>query len=252
LDEIEKHPLLCFTLLASTPGSSQFQLFILQSSIVNHIMGGVPMDMDLTTLISELKKKEAIEVTEQRLNAGEDPLKILEDSRKAMQIVGTRFSEGTYFIPDLVYSGKILEQIAEMVKPMLSQAPETRKQGKIVLGTVAGDLHDIGKNLVTFMLDVNGFEVYDLGIDVQPQIFVEKIKEVQPQIVGMSGFLTSVYQAMKDTVDAIASAGLRNEVKIMIGGGVMDEEVRKFAGADAYGQDAMVAVNLAREWIGGE
>jgi 5-methyltetrahydrofolate--homocysteine methyltransferase len=209
------------------------------------------MGEDLVTLIAELKKQEAIQVTEQRLKSGEDPLKILDDGKKAMQIVGRRFSEGTYFIPDLVYSGKILEQVAELVKPGLSQAPHAGELGKIVLGTVAGDLHDIGKNLVTFMLDVNGFAVYDLGIDVKPQIFVDKIREVQPQIVGMSGFLTSVYQAMKDTVDAIAAAGLRNEVKIMIGGGVMDEEIRKFAGADAYGEDAMAAVNLAKDWIGG-
>jgi 5-methyltetrahydrofolate--homocysteine methyltransferase len=207
------------------------------------------MDGDLVTLISELKKKEAVQVAEQRLKAGEDPLKILEDAKKAMQVVGTRFSEGTYFIPDLVYSGKILEQIAEMVKPGLSQAPQTKKLGKILMGTVAGDLHDIGKNLVTFMLDVNGFEVYDLGIDVHPQTFVEKIREVRPEVVGMSGFLTSVFQAMKDTVDAITAAGLRDAVKIMIGGGVMDDEVRKFSGADAYGADAMAAVNLAREWI---
>jgi 5-methyltetrahydrofolate--homocysteine methyltransferase len=209
------------------------------------------MGEDLVTLIAELKKQEAIQVTEQRLKSGENPLKILDDGKKAMQIVGRRFSEGTYFIPDLVYSGKILEQVAELVKPGLAQAPHAGELGKIVLGTVAGDLHDIGKNLVTFMLDVNGFAVYDLGIDVKPQIFVDKIKEVQPQIVGMSGFLTSVYQAMKDTVDAIAVAGLRNEVKIMIGGGVMDEEIRKFAGADAYGEDAMAAVNLAKDWIGG-
>ena len=209
------------------------------------------MDNDLVKLISELKKTEAIELTGQRLKAGEDPLKILEDGKKAMQIVGTRFSEGIYFIPDLVYSGKILEQIAELLKPGLAQAPQTRKLGTIVLGTVAGDLHDIGKNLVTFMLDVNGFTVHDLGIDVKPQIFVDKIREVQPQIVGLSGFLTSVYQAMKDTVDAIAAAGLRDDVKIMIGGGVMDESVRKFSGADAYGRDAMAAVNLARDWIGG-
>jgi 5-methyltetrahydrofolate--homocysteine methyltransferase len=209
------------------------------------------MNDDLVTLIAELKQKEAIRVTEQRLKSGEDPLKILDDGKKAMQIVGRRFSEGTYFIPDLVYSGKILAQVAERVKPGLAQAPHTEKLGKIVLGTVAGDLHDIGKNLVTFMLDVNGFAVYDLGVDVKPQIFVGKIREVQPQIVGLSGFLTSVYQAMKDTVDAIAASGLRNEVKIMIGGGVMDEEVRKFAGADAYGQDAMAAVNLAKDWIGG-
>lgn len=209
------------------------------------------MEGDLVTLISELKKEAALQLTEQRLNAGEDPLKILEDAKKAMQVVGTRFSEGTYFIPDLVYSGKILEQVAERVKPGLSTAPETGKLGKIVIGTVAGDLHDIGKNLVAFMLDVNGFEVYDLGVDVQPRIFVDKIREVRPEIVGLSGFLTSVYQAMKDTVDAIAAAGLRNEVKIMIGGGVMDAEVKKFAGADAYGQDAMAAVNLARRWMGG-
>ena len=210
------------------------------------------MAEDLVSLISELKQKEALQVTEQRLKSGEDPLKILADGKKAMQIVGRRFSEGIYFIPDLVYSGKILEQIAELVKPGLAQVPHTDKLGKIVLGTVAGDLHDIGKNLVTFMLDVNGFAVYDLGIDVKPQIFVDKIREIRPQIVGLSGFLTSVYQAMKDTVDAIAAAGLRNEVKIMIGGGVMDEVVRKFAGADAYGQDAMAAVDLAREWLGGE
>ena len=209
------------------------------------------MDNDLVALISELKKKEAIEVTQQRLSAGEDPLQILDDARKAMQIVGGRFSDGTYFIPDLVYSGKILGEIAEMVKPDLSQTPESKKQGKIVIGTVAGDLHDIGKDLVTFMLDVNGFDVYDLGIDVQPQIFVEKIKEVQPEIIGMSGFLTSVYQAMKDTVDAIAEAGLRDTVKIMIGGGVMDDEIKRYAGADAYGPDAMAAVNLAKKWTGG-
>jgi methanogenic corrinoid protein MtbC1 len=209
------------------------------------------MEQDLVTLIAELKKQEAIQVTEQRLSAGEDPLKILDDSRKAMQIVGGRFSDGTYFIPDLVYSGKILEEIAAMIKPGLSQRPESKKLAKIVIGTVAGDLHDIGKDLVTFMLDINGFEVFDLGIDVQPQAFVEKIKAVQPEIVGMSGFLTSVYQAMKDTVDAIAEAGLRDKVKIMIGGGVMDDEIKRYSGADAYGRDAMVAVDLARKWTGG-
>jgi len=209
------------------------------------------MHNDLVELISELKKKEAIQLTERRLKAGEDPLKILDDARKAMQIVGERFSDGTYFIPDLVYSGKILEEIAAMIKPGLSQVPESKKLAKIVIGTVAGDLHDIGKDLVTFMLDINGFEVYDLGIDVQPQAFVDKIKAVQPEIVGMSGFLTSVFRAMKDTVDAIAEAGLRDKVKIMIGGGVMDDEIKLYSGADAYGRDAMAAVNLARKWTGG-
>ncbi len=144
-----------------------------------------------------------------------------------------------------------MQEIAEIIKPNLSQTPESKKLAKIVIGTVAGDLHDIGKVLVTFMLDVNGFEVYDLGIDVQPQTFVEKIKEVRPEVIGMSGFLTSVYQAMKDTVDAIAEAGLRGKVKIMIGGGVMDDAIKRYSGADAYGPDAMAAVKLARKWTGG-
>jgi 5-methyltetrahydrofolate--homocysteine methyltransferase len=206
---------------------------------------------NLVNLISDLKMKEAVEATQRRLNAGEDPLSILAEARRAMQIVGERFSAGTYFIPDLVYSGKILEQIAAIIKPGLSQSPDSKKRGKVVIGTVAGDLHDIGKDLVTFMLDINGFEVFDLGIDVQPQVFVDKITEVQPEIVGLSGFLTSVYQAMKDTVDAIAEAGMRDTVKIMIGGGVMDDEIKRFSGADAYGRDAMAAVDLAKKWTGG-
>ena len=209
------------------------------------------MVVDLVVLVSELKEQDAVRVTEERLKAGEDPLKILGDARKAMQIVGERFSNGKYFIPDLVYSGKILEQIAEIVKLGISEGYNTKRLGRFIMGTVAGDLHDIGKNLVTFMLDVNGFDVYDLGVDVPPQVFVDRIKEIEPEIVGLSGFLTSVYQAMKDTVDAIEAAGLRDKVKIMIGGGVMDDEVRNFSGADAYRPDAMAAVALAKEWVGG-
>lgn len=210
------------------------------------------MPEDLVTLLSELKEQDALRVAQERLNAGEDPLKILDDTKKAMQMVGQRFSDGRYFIPDLVYSGKILERITEVIKPKLSHVPRGECLGTLVIGTVHGDLHDIGKNLVAFMLDVNGFEVHDLGVDVPPKAFVNKIKEVEPEIVGLSGFLTSVYQAMKDIVDVVEAAGLRDKVKIMIGGGVMDDEVRRFCGADAYRPDAMAAVTLAKEWIGGD
>ncbi len=209
------------------------------------------MTENLVHLISDLKEQDALQVAKKRMNAGEDPLKILEDGKRSMEIVGRRFSEGAYFIPDLIYSGKIFEGVVGIIKPKMSQGHQVDRLGKFIIGTVAGDLHDIGKNLVAFMLDVNGFEVYDLGVDVGPQIFVDKINEIKPDIVGLSGFLTSVYQAMKDTVDAIQVAGLRDKVKIMIGGGVMDEEVRRFSGADAYRHDAMDAVALAREWIGG-
>jgi len=122
--------------------------------------------------------------------------------------------------------------------------------GKFVIGTVAGDIHDIGKNVVTFMLGVNGFEVYDLGVDVPAQKFVEAIEETKAEIMGLSGFLTLAFDSMKETVDAMRAAGLRDKVKIMIGGGQVDDEIRKYTGADAYRPDAMAAVSLAKEWVG--
>lgn len=208
------------------------------------------MSEDLVSTLADLKEEEVLRIVRERLASGEDPLKILDDSRKGMQIVGKRFSDSEYFIPDLVYSGEILKEITEIVKPKLKKAAEVERLGKVVIGTVAGDIHDIGLNIVGFMLDVNGFEVYNLGIDLPAQRFVEKIGETKAEIVGLSGFLTLAFVSMKETVEAIQAAGLRDKVKIMIGGGQIDEEIRKYTGADAYGRDAMAAVALAREWIG--
>jgi len=167
-----------------------------------------------------------------------------------MEIVGKRFADSEYFIPDLIYSGEILKAVTEIVKPKLTTTTESKKLGKIVFGTVAGDIHDIGKDIVVFMLDVNGFEVYDLGIDVPVQKFVDKIKETGAPIVGLSGFLTLAFDSMKQTLDAIKTAGLRDKVKVMIGGGQITEEVKNYTGADAYGKDAMAGVTLAKKWAG--
>lgn len=205
---------------------------------------------DLVRTLADLKEKEALKIVEDRLKAGEEPLKILDDARKAMEIVGKRFASGEYFMPDLVYSGEILKAINDMVKPKLAKAGEVKRLGKVVFGTVAGDIHDIGKDIVVFMLDVNGFEVYDLGVDVPAQKFVEKIKETGAPIVGLSGFLTLAYDSMKQTVEAIKGAGLRDKVKVMIGGGQITDEIRKYTGADAYGKDAMAGVTLAKKWAG--
>ena len=210
------------------------------------------MAEDLVRVLADLKEEEALRIVEERLSAGDDPLKILEDSRNAMQIVGKRFADGQYFIPDLVYSGEILKEIIDMVKPKLGKAVEAERLGKVIMGTVAGDIHDIGKNIVTFMLDINGFEVYDLGVDVPPPKFVDKIRETDARIVGLSGFLTLAFDSMRETVEAIRAAGLRDRVKIMIGGGQVNEQVKKYTGADAYGSDAMAAVALAKEWVGGK
>jgi 5-methyltetrahydrofolate--homocysteine methyltransferase len=205
----------------------------------------------LVETLADLKEKEALNIVEERLGAGEDPLKILEEARHAVEIVGKRFADCEYFIPDLVYAGEILRRIADLVKPKLTRGAEVKRLGKVIVGTVAGDIHDIGKDMVVFMLDVSGFEVFDLGIDVPAQKFVEMIKETGSKVVGLSGFLTLAFQSMKDTVEAIKKAGLRNEVRIMIGGGQIDDQVKDFAGADAYGRDAMEAVKLAKGWIGG-
>jgi 5-methyltetrahydrofolate--homocysteine methyltransferase len=208
------------------------------------------MAKDLVRALSDLKEQEVVKIVEERLKAKEEPLKILEDARKGMEIVGKRFASSEYFIPDLVYSGEILKAVTELVKPNLTKGTEAKKLGKIVFGTVAGDIHDIGKDIVVFMLDVNGFEVHDLGVDVPMQKFVEKIKETGAPIVGLSGFLTLAFDSMKQTVDAIKAAGLRDKVKVMIGGGQVTEEVTKYTGADAYGKDAVAGVALAKKWTG--
>jgi 5-methyltetrahydrofolate--homocysteine methyltransferase len=208
------------------------------------------MAKDLVNALADLKEEEALKIVKDRLSAGEDSLKILEDARKGMEIVGNRFTSSDYFIPDLVYSGEILKEVTELVKPKLSKAVESKKLGKIVFGTVAGDIHDIGKDIVVFMLDVNGFEVHDLGIDVPVQKFVDKIKETGAPIVGLSGFLALAFDSMKETVEAIKAAGLRDKIKIMIGGGQMSDEIKNYTGADAYGKDAMAGVGLAKKWIG--
>jgi methanogenic corrinoid protein MtbC1 len=208
------------------------------------------MAKDLVKTLADLKEQEVIKIVEERLKAKEDPARILEDARKGMEMVGKRFASGEYFIPDLVYSGEILKSVTELVKPKLTKATESKKLGKIVFGTVAGDIHDIGKDIVVFMLDVNGFEVHDLGVDVPAQKFVEKIEETGASIVGLSGFLTLAFDSMKQTVDAMNGAGLRDKVKVMIGGGQITEEVRKYTGADAYGKDAVEGVTLAKKWAG--
>jgi len=205
---------------------------------------------DLVRAIADLQEEEALRITEKRLSAGEEPFNILTDSRHAMEIVGKRFENKEYFIPDLVYSGEILREIAEIVKPKLTKANEFKHLGKVVIGTVAGDIHDIGKNIVSFMLDISGFEVYDLGIDVSPRKFVEKIEETQAKIIGLSGFLTLSFESMKETINVIRDAGLRAKVKIMIGGGQINDDIRKYTGADAYRPDAVSAVSLAKEWTG--
>lgn len=207
----------------------------------------------LINAIVGMQDAEAVKIVEDMLAEGSDANEILVSCQKAMEIVGKRFEEKEFFLPELIMSGEILKKITEVIKPKLQESSEeSKKAGKIVIGTVEGDIHDIGKDIVTFMLDVNGFDVYDIGVDASPQKFVDKIREVQPDIVGLSGFLTITFEAMKKTVEAIEQAGERDKIKIMIGGGTITEDIKGYARADAFGEDAMAAVTLSKHWMEGK
>lgn len=202
----------------------------------------------LIDAVTNMKETEALEITQELLENNADPVKLLDACTQAMEIVGNKFESGVYFLPELMMAGEMLKQISEKVKPMIEEKADGEKAGKVLIGTVLGDIHDIGKDIVTFLLEVNGFDVHDIGIDVTPEKFVEEIKAFKPQVVGMSGLLTLAYDSMKDTVTAIKEAGLRDDIKIIIGGGQMSDKISEFAGADACAKDAMDGINLIKEW----
>ena len=209
------------------------------------------MAHELIEAMANMKEKEALQIVDELLAKGEDPQKILDLSSEAMQVVGERYQEGTYFLPELIMSGEMLRKIGEVLKPHLAAKTDTTKKlGTVVLGTVRGDIHDIGKDIVGFMLEVNGFEVVDLGIDQPEENFVRAVKEHSPQVLALSGFLSVAFDSMKSTIQEVEAAGLRTNLKVIIGGGQMDDTVRKYTGADAYGDDAMAAVAFAKETVG--
>jgi trimethylamine corrinoid protein len=210
------------------------------------------MKEKLVTAIADMQEDEAIRLTNEMLAGGTDPHDILDAAREAMAIVGQRYEAKEYFLPELLISGDLMKQIGALVKPRLKAQGGGKTIGKVLIGTIAGDIHDIGKDVVTFMLEVNNFEVQDIGVDVSTEAFVQKIKEFKPAVVGLSGFLTQGFDQMKATVAAIKDAGLRGSVKIMIGGAIMDDKVATYVGADAYGADASAAVKLAKGWLGGK
>ncbi|MFO1114542.1 MAG: cobalamin-dependent protein [Beijerinckiaceae bacterium] len=203
--------------------------------------------------LAEMEEDEGLELAKKMLlEEGADPMRVLELCRAAMDIVGKKFEDGEYFLPELVLAGEMLDSIGAIAKPLIKSAPgeEPRKLGKVLIGTVHGDLHDIGKNIVSFMLDINGFDVKDIGIDVPAAKFVSEIESYRPDVVGLSGFLTLAFDSMKETIATIDKAGLRKDIKIMIGGGQIDETVRAYTGADAFGVNAVEAVSLCKGWTG--
>lgn len=207
------------------------------------------MTESLIQALVDMQEAKALQEATDLLRGGCDPMKILEACSAAMETVGKRFESGEYFLPHLMMAGEMLKQISDTIKPLIREEKAASEKGRVLIGTVKGDIHDIGKNIVTFLLESNGFEVRDIGIDQPPQKFVEAVREFRPRVVGLSGLLTLAFDAMKETVQALQEAGLRDQVKIMIGGGQVTEKVKEYAGADAYGPDALAGVRLCKQWI---
>ncbi|WP_291464586.1 dihydropteroate synthase [Desulfobacula sp.] len=198
----------------------------------------------------DMKKARVLEMTKTLLAKGTNPLSLLDASKKAMTEVGRLFETQEYFVPELILAGRMLKDISQLIKPYMKTKEEFKKnKGRVIIGTVEGDIHDIGKDIVVTMLEVNGYEVMDLGVDVPVLKFIEATQSFNPGIIGLSGFLTLAYDPMKETIAKIKQAGFK-DIKFMLGGGQIDEQVRVYAGADAFGRDAMEAVKLCDQWMG--
>ncbi len=209
------------------------------------------MSSALKKAVIELREDDALRITREELEGGADPLEIVGACREAMDVIGQRFADGQAFIPELIMAGEIMTGITTELKPYLKADASGQKLGTVVMCTVQGDVHDIGKDIVVTMLDIAGFDVVDLGVDVPVAKVVDTVRERGAQVVGLSGLLTVAFDSMKATVAALDEAGLRGDVKVMLGGAPVTDAVVEFAGADGWGKDAVAAVELAKSWTGG-
>lgn len=209
------------------------------------------MTQELTQAIVDLREDDALAMVDRLLAEGADAVDILADCKAAMDVIGERFACGQAFIPELIMAGEIMTGVSAKLKPHLTSVTPEEKLGTIVIGTVQGDIHDIGKDIVATMLDIAGFDVVDLGVDVKVDRFIATAQEKGARIIAMSCLLTSAIDAMKMTVAAAGEAGIRGDVKLMVGGAPITEQVVAYTGADGFGKDAVEAVELAKQWIGG-
>ena len=208
------------------------------------------MISDLTNNLVELEREKVLSEVKERLNRNEDPLKIFEECKQGMELVGEKYKKKEYFLAELMLSGDLFREAMELIEPYLGEMkPEEDIKGKILLATIQGDIHDLGKNILATLLKLEGFEVYDLGVDVNPDIVIEKIKEIQPDFLGFSSLLTITFDPMKEVIDKLEKAGLRDKLKILVGGGITTPLVKDYIGADFQTIDAMEGVQFCLETI---
>lgn len=204
----------------------------------------------LVEVIIEIEEEKTYSLVQELLNEGCDPEQIIELLRKGVEGIGTKFENKEYFLTELVMAGEIFQNSVKILEPVLKKEQgEKESLGIVVVGTVKGDIHDIGKNIFITLLQSAGFEVYDIGVDISPEVFVQWVKEKNPDVVGYSGLLTIGLEAMKETTEALKKAGLRDKVKIIIGGMPVDEMWMKEAGADAYTDNAFEGVKIIKNFL---
>jgi methanogenic corrinoid protein MtbC1 len=210
---------------------------------------------DLYTAVVEMKEDAAMDLTRTYLDQGVPALEIFACYQSALEEIGARFEKQIYFIPELIMSGEMMKAASELLKPQLAgqdagtEESGSKKLGKMVMATVEGDIHDIGKNIATMMLELNGMEVKDIGVDVPTDTIIQEVEDLNADIVGLSGLLTLAFDPMKAVVEKLKEKGLRDKVKVIIGGGQMDEQVCQYVGADAFVTDAVMGVNTVKGWL---
>ena len=206
------------------------------------------MNEELIKALSDLNEDQVLNLVKKALDDGSGTLDILSDCRAGMTQIGKRYESGEYYVSDLIMAGEIFKQAIQLMGGDDQMDPGSIR-GKVVVGTVKGDVHDIGKDLVVGMLKANGYHVIDLGVDVPADVFIDALKQSGARILGLSGLLTVAYDAMKDTIDRLTDKGLRPNIKVMVGGGAMTDKVCEYIGADAMGADAQAAVSICDQWV---
>lgn len=198
-------------------------------------------------LMTQLEDEELMKEVQKQLDAGVSPVDIIGQCQEGMSEVGNLFSQGQMFVSDLMMAGSICKDVTDLVRPYIKKDDQATSLGKVVIGTVKDDIHDIGKDIVCNMLEASGFEVIDVGVDVPPEVFVKALQDNDCKVLGLSCLLASCYGSIKETVEAVEKAGLRDKVKIIVGGGPIDEHVVAYSGADAYSASAQDTVIYCKE-----
>jgi methanogenic corrinoid protein MtbC1 len=206
---------------------------------------------NLIAAVADLDEDAALAIVRGRIQRAEDPFAIVDDCREGLRQVGERYERREYFIAGLIMAGEIFQEVMQLLEPDLSGEHPGPRLGVILLGTVAGDIHNIGKNIISLLLTSYGFNVYDLGVDVPAEEFLRKAREIQPDAIGLSGLITSSFESMKDTITLLRGPKAEGiaKIPIVIGGGSVDAQVCQFTGADRWANDAMLGVRIFKELL---